>query len=62
MRHSLAEDACLEIEEVPGQAWCMQCAATVEVHQRYDECPGCGSYQLQVTGGEQMRIKDLEVE
>ncbi|MCG7980654.1 MAG: hydrogenase maturation nickel metallochaperone HypA, partial [Candidatus Thiodiazotropha endolucinida] len=29
---------------------------------RYEACPECGSYQLQVTGGDEMRIKELEVE
>ncbi|MDU6673245.1 MAG: hydrogenase maturation nickel metallochaperone HypA, partial [Bradyrhizobium sp.] len=28
----------------------------------YDPCPACGSHQLQVTGGEDMRVKELEVE
>lgn len=61
-RGSLAENARLEIIEVPGQAWCMKCEKTVEVKQRFAECPQCGSYQLQVTGGDEMRIKELEVE
>lgn len=59
---TLADNARLEIIEVPGRAWCMQCAQTVPVHQRFDACPDCGSYQLQVTGGEEMKIKELEVE
>lgn len=62
MRGSLADQARLEIIELPGQAWCLQCAKTVAVNQRFDACPDCGSYQLQVTGGEEMRIKELEVE
>ena len=61
-RGTLADHATLEIIELPGQAWCMQCAANVEVKQRFDECPTCGSYQLQVVGGEEMKIKELEVE
>lgn len=61
-RDSLADGAILEIVNVPGMAWCMQCSKNVQVSQRYDECPDCGSYQLQVTGGEEMRIKELEVE
>jgi len=61
-RGSLAEGAIREIEELPGQAWCMKCAKTVRVKQRFDECPDCGSYQLQMTGGEEMRIKELEVD
>ncbi len=61
-RDTLADHARLEIIEAPGQAWCMQCAKTVQVRRRFDQCPDCGSYQLQVTGGEEMRIKELEVE
>jgi len=59
---SLAEGARLEILEAPGQAWCLPCGCNVPVQQLYDECPLCGSHQLQVNGGDQMRIKELEVE
>ena len=62
MRNSLAHDAKLEIIRIPGQAWCMQCSKTVHVKKRFDECPDCGSYQLQVTAGDEMKIKELEVE
>ncbi len=61
-RNSLADGAKLNIINVPGNAWCMQCSKTVTVKQRFDECPDCGSYQLQVTGGDEMKIKELEVE
>ncbi|RMG37925.1 MAG: hydrogenase maturation nickel metallochaperone HypA [Gammaproteobacteria bacterium] len=61
-RDSLADGSTLEIIRVPGTAWCMQCARSVNIKQRFDACPDCGSYQLQVTGGEEMRIKELEVE
>ncbi len=60
-RGTLADQARLEIIEVPGEAWCMMCAKTVSVKQRFDACSDCGSYQLQVTGGEEMKIKELEV-
>ncbi len=60
-RGTLADHARLEIIEVPGEAWCMPCGKTVLVKQRFDACPNCGSYQLQVTGGEEMKIKELEV-
>ena len=62
MRDTLAEGARLHIIEQPGEAWCMVCARTVAVKQRFDACPECAGYQLQVTGGDQMRIKELEVE
>lgn len=62
MQGSLADGAGLEIIEVPGQAWCMGCGKTVTIAQRYEACPACGGYQLQVTGGTEMRVKELEVD
>lgn len=62
MKGSLAEGAVLEIIILPGEAWCMPCGRSVLVKARYDTCPECGSYQLQVTGGDEMRVKELEVE
>jgi hydrogenase nickel incorporation protein HypA/HybF len=59
--HSVAATAKLEIVNTPGAAWCMSCIKTVAVERRYDPCPCCGSYQLQVTAGEEMRVKELEV-
>ncbi len=61
-RGTLADGARLEIRELPGEAWCMQCRGSVAVRRRYDPCPRCGAYQLQVISGEQMRIKELEVD
>lgn len=58
----VADGSALEIIDIPGKAWCMVCADNVEVDERYDPCPKCGSYQLQVTGGEELRIKELEVD
>jgi len=64
---ALAPDTCLqgarvEIDEPAGQAWCMACATTVALPQRGDACPQCGGYQLQATGGTELRIVDMLVE
>jgi len=59
---TLAEHAKLEIIEVPGNAWCTVCSKTVPLHQRFDACPECGAYPLQITGGADMKIRKLEVE
>jgi len=60
-RGSVAEGAALEVIEVAGAAWCMQCCATVALGQRGDACPHCGGYQLQVTAGDELRVKDIEL-
>lgn len=61
-RDTVAEGARLEIIETPGQGWCMKCESNVAVTALYDACPVCGNYQIQVTGGSEMRVKELEVE
>jgi hydrogenase nickel incorporation protein HypA/HybF len=61
-RGGLAEKARLEIIELPIDAWCMQCAEKTVVKERFDACPECGSYQVQITGGDELRIKDMEVD
>lgn len=62
MRGSLAEGARLDIIECPAEAWCMACSHTVPIKARFDACARCGSHQLQVTAGEELRIKELEVD
>ncbi len=61
-KNTLADSAKLNIINIPGDAWCMQCSKSVSVKQRFDECPECGGYQLQITSGDEMKIKELEVE
>ncbi|CAA7625730.1 Hydrogenase nickel incorporation protein HypA [Candidatus Terasakiella magnetica] len=58
----LTEGARLEIIRVPGTAWCMDCSADIKVTSRVDLCPLCDGAKITVTGGEEMRIKELEVE
>ncbi|MEJ2123926.1 MAG: hydrogenase maturation nickel metallochaperone HypA [Alphaproteobacteria bacterium] len=61
MRGSLAENARLDIVECPAEAWCIQCSTTVPIKERFDACGLCGSHQLQITRGTELRIKELEV-
>jgi len=62
VKGTLAEGSRLDIVKIPANAWCMACAKQVVIEQRYDACPDCGSFQLQISGGDEMRIKELEVE
>jgi len=61
MRGSLAEEAKLEIVCPEATAWCLPCGETVPISERYDPCPKCGSHQLQITSGGELRIKEMEV-
>jgi hydrogenase nickel incorporation protein HypA/HybF len=56
------QGARIEIEEPPGEAWCMDCSTGVEIAERGMACPQCGGYKLQVTGGTELRVVDLLVD
>ena len=60
-RGSVAQGARLEIIAAPGTGWCPACAKTVPMAEVIGECPHCGGYPLRVTGGTEMRVKELEV-
>lgn len=59
---TIAAAARLEIIDIPGQAWCLDCCAPVVISRRGDSCPGCGGYKLTVIGGDDVRVRELEVE
>ena len=61
-RGTIAEGADLRIEIIPGTAWCMDCGKAVPIAARYDPCPDCGGHQLQLTAGDDLRLKELEVD
>ena len=61
-RDTVAQGARLDIVELPGRGWCMVCSAEVAMSEQYGACPRCGGYQMQVTGGTEMRVKELQVE
>lgn len=62
MRDTLADGAKLEVIEVPGAGWCLDCARAVPMAERVDVCPHCGGVRLQPTGGLEMKVRELEVE
>ena len=61
MQGSKAEGAALEMIDLPGKAMCFDCLKTVEISDRFDPCPECGGGRLLPDGGDEMRIKDMEI-
>jgi hydrogenase nickel incorporation protein HypA/HybF len=55
------ENAIIEIEEPDAIAWCKNCCQSVQIQSRIDPCPLCAGFQMQVTGGTELRIMDLQV-
>lgn len=61
-KDTLVEGAQLHIELVPGTGRCLDCDVIVAVHAHYDPCPTCGSFGVEIISGEELRVKELEVE
>jgi hydrogenase nickel incorporation protein HypA/HybF len=59
---SVAHGAILEIVEISGQGVCLECSAEATITARHEACPACGSHKVRVTGGDVMRVRELEVE
>lgn len=62
VRGTIAAQAVLEIVRVPGEGWCIDCCETVALSERFGACPKCGGHRVQMTGGDDMRVAELEVE
>lgn len=60
-RDTMVHGATLEIIELPGRARCRDCAAEFAVGEPYGSCR-CGSANLVLIAGEELRIKQMEVE
>ena len=61
-RGTLLEGATLTIDRIPGQGRCGGCGAVFPVSAYFDPCPHCGGYGVAITAGEELRVKELEVE
>ena len=61
-RGTIAEGAALDIVAVEGSGWCLDCSQTVPLAERFGACPLCGNHHVQMTTGDELRVKELEVE
>jgi hydrogenase nickel incorporation protein HypA/HybF len=58
---TIVAGARLEIQEIPGLAKCRQCGAMVPLEKPFGIC-NCGSRQLDLITGEELKIKEIEIE
>ncbi len=55
------EGSKLEIIDIPGRAHCRSCSAEVELEDMIALC-ACGSADLEILSGEELTIKEVELE
>ena len=54
--------AALEIDEIPGRGCCNDCGAEVRLNALIGRCPSCGTASLRLIAGQELNIKEMEVE
>ncbi len=57
---TVVEGATLEILEIPGKANCLACDSIVELKELVGRC-ACGSNNLKIIAGEELKVKEMEV-
>ncbi len=57
-----AEGARLEIARIAGAGWCLDCEKTVPLVERFGACPECGRFHVQMTAGDELKIREMEID
>jgi hydrogenase nickel incorporation protein HypA/HybF len=61
-RGTLLEGAALEIIEIPGQGRCSECGSESSMARPFGRCPLCANGVLRPFSGEELNVKEMEVE
>ncbi|HJV66920.1 MAG TPA: hydrogenase maturation nickel metallochaperone HypA [Geomonas sp.] len=56
------DGAKLEIEQVAGEGRCPSCGRCGPVETLFDSCPSCGAFGLELLAGEELRVKEIEID
>jgi hydrogenase nickel incorporation protein HypA/HybF len=59
-KDTVVEGAVLEIVETPGLARCLDCGGSVDMTDLLEHC-ACGSVNLELLAGSELKIKQMEV-
>lgn len=59
---TLLEGAHMNIIQVPGKGQCQDCGAETALSALFGACQFCGGYRVSVLSGEEMRVREIEVE
>jgi hydrogenase nickel incorporation protein HypA/HybF len=59
-KDTVVEGAELEIVEMPGLARCLDCGGSVDMTDLLEHC-ACGSVNLELLAGSELKIKQMEV-
>ena len=61
-RETLLDGSRLKIEQVPARARCRECRQEYDLANFFDNCPACDSAASDLLSGEELRIKEMEID
>ena len=61
-RETLLEGARLVIIRVPGMGRCGECGRETPLAELYGSCRHCGSNRVAIVTGEELRVREIEVD
>lgn len=61
-RDTLLEDALLTITRTPGRGLCQECNRETSLTELYGSCELCGSNRIVIIAGEELRVREIEVD
>lgn len=61
-QETLLEGAQLNIIRIPGVGLCMECRKETALPELYGSCQHCGSNRVSVVSGEELRVREIEVD
>lgn len=59
---TLLEGARINIIRIPGSGQCLDCGTDTPLTALFSACQRCGGYQVTVVSGEEMRVREIEVD
>ena len=61
-RETLLEGARLNIIRIPGMGHCLECRRETPLAELYGSCQQCGGNRVTIVSGEELRVREIEVE
>ena len=59
---TLLEGARIIIDRIPGSGQCCDCGQETALTTLFGACQHCGGYHIKILTGEEMRVREIEVE
>ena len=59
---TMLQGASINIIRIPGRGHCLKCDAETPLTAIFDACQRCGRFQVTVVSGEELRVREIEVD